>query len=58
MTIEIISRSISMRVWERPRIELTTPGSTARLTTDSATGPGIKHIHRLANAFTACKLWT
>ena len=30
MTVEIISRSISMKVWDRAGIELTTPGSAVR----------------------------
>ena len=30
MAAEIISRSISVKVWERARIELSTPGSAAR----------------------------
>ena len=29
-TTEIISRSISMKVWDQARIELMTPGSVAR----------------------------
>ena len=31
MTVEVISWSISMKVWDRARIELTTPGSAVRL---------------------------
>ena len=46
MTVEIISWSISTKVWDRARIKLTTPGSAVRLAsvarhvTDSATLPG------------------
>ena len=46
MTVEIISRSISTKVWYRAGIELGTPGSAvrhasvARHVTDSATRPG------------------
>ena len=45
MTVEIISWSISTKVWDRAGIELTTPGSAVRLTSVarhviiSATGP-------------------
>ena len=31
MTVEIISRSISMKVWDGARIKLATPGSAVRL---------------------------
>ena len=47
MTVEIISWSISTKVWNRTGIELATPGSTvrhasvARHDTDCATRPGI-----------------
>ena len=47
MTVEIISRSISTKVWDRAGIELATPGSAVRLAsvarhvTDCATRPGI-----------------
>ena len=46
MTIEIISRPISMKVWDWARIELATPGSAVRLAsvarhiTDCAMRPG------------------
>ena len=46
MTVEIISESISMKVWYRAGIELATPGSAVRLAsvdrqvTDCATRPG------------------
>ena len=46
MTLEIISRSISMKVWDGARIDLATPGfavklvSVARHATDYATQPG------------------
>ena len=48
MTVEIISRSISTKVWDRAGIELATPGSAvrhasvARHATDCATGPGLQ----------------
>ena len=48
MTVEIISRSISTKVWDRGGIELATPGiavrhaSVARHVTDCATRPGKK----------------
>ena len=47
MTLEIISRSISTKVWDRAGIELATPGiavrhaSVARHVTNCATRPGI-----------------
>ena len=46
MTVEIISRSISTKVWDRAGIELATPGSAVRLAsvarhvTDCTTRPG------------------
>ena len=40
MAIEIISQSISTKVWDRAGIQLATPGSAARLVTDCATQPG------------------
>ena len=46
MTVEIISWSISTKVWDRAGIELATPGSAVRLAsvarhvTDCATQPG------------------
>ena len=46
MTVEIISRSISTKVWDRAGIELATPGiavghaSVAKHVTDCATRPG------------------
>ena len=46
MTVEIISRSISTKVWDRAEIELVTPGSAvrraavARHVTDCADRPG------------------
>ena len=48
MTVEIISWSISKKVWYRAGIELATPGSAvrhasvARHVTDCATGPGFQ----------------
>ena len=48
MTVEIISRSISTKVWDRAGFELATPGSAVRHTsvarqvTDCATRPGKK----------------
>ena len=48
MIIEIISRSISTKVWDWARIKLATPGSAVRLAsaagqvTDCATWPGKK----------------
>ena len=50
MTVEIISWSISTKVWDRAGIELATPGSAvrnvsvARHVTDCATRPGDMHI--------------
>ena len=46
MSVEIISRSISTKVWNRAGMELATPGSAVRLAsvarhvTDCATRPG------------------
>ena len=48
MTVEIISRSISTKEWDRAGIKLTIPGSAvrhssvARHVTDCATRPGIR----------------
>ena len=42
MTIEIISQSVSMKVWDRAVIKLATPGSAVGLATDCATGLGIQ----------------
>ena len=50
MTVEIILRSISTKVWDRAGIELATPGSAVRLAsvarhvTDFATWPGIEKL--------------
>ena len=52
MTVEIISLSISTKVWDRAGIELATPGSAvrhasvARHVTDCATRPGILSLDR------------
>ena len=49
MTVEIISWSISTKVWDRAGIELATPESAVRLAsvarhvTDCATRPGISY---------------
>ena len=40
MTVEIISRSISMKVWNGAGIKLATPGSAVGLATDCAMEPG------------------
>ena len=59
MTVEIISWSISTKVWDRTGIELATPGSAvrhasvARHVTDCATWPGRTHLwhsHREAES--------
>ena len=39
-TVEIISWSISIKVWDRVRIELSIPGSAVGLATDCTMGPG------------------
>ena len=50
-TVEIISRSISMKVLDRARMELVTPGSAVRLAsvarhvTDCAMRPGGLRLH-------------
>ena len=38
MTVEIISSSISTKVWDWAQIKLTTPGSSIGLATDCAMG--------------------
>ena len=38
MTVEIISQSNSVKVWDRARIEPATPGFAVGLTTDRARG--------------------
>ena len=40
MNIEIISCSMSWKVWDRARVKLTTPGFAVGLGTDCSTGPG------------------
>ena len=40
MTVEIISQSISTKVWDQARIKLTTTGSAVRLVADCANQPG------------------
>ena len=40
MTIEIISQSMSMKVWDWAGIELANPGSTVRHVTDCTNGSG------------------
>ena len=66
MTVEIISWSISAKVWDRTRIELATPGSAARYAsvarhvTDCATRPG-PHIYltpKLRTSSYVCKSFT
>ena len=46
MTVEIISWSISTKVWDRAEIELATPGSVARHVTDCPTRSGNASIDR------------
>ena len=41
MAVEIISCSISMKIWDRAGMEHATPGSAVRQITDCATLPGI-----------------
>ena len=41
MTLEIIPRSNSMKVWDQAGIVLVTPGSAIRLTTEGATELGL-----------------
>ena len=41
MFVEIISRSISTKVWNQAGIKLPTPGSAVRPVTDCAFGPGM-----------------
>ena len=43
MTEEIISWSISTKVWDQAGIELTTPGSAVGLATDCATGRSLNN---------------
>ena len=49
MAVEIISLSISTKVWDRAGIKLATPGSAVRLAsvarhiTDCTTRPGLQH---------------
>ena len=42
MTIEVISQSIFMKVWDWADIKLMNPGSAVRFTTECATGPSWK----------------
>ena len=46
MTVEIISLSISRKVWNRAEIEIMTPGSAVGLTTDCATGPRTMEFYK------------
>ena len=41
MVVEIISLSISMKVWDQAAMELATPGSAVRHITNCATRPSI-----------------
>ena len=64
MTVEIVSRSISMKVWDRARIELTTPGYAVRLATDCDMGliwhsdgiPEMLILKKSADDKNACKI--
>ena len=47
MTIEMISGSISTKVWDRAGITLLIPGSAVRLDTDCATGPVIQFLDKI-----------
>ena len=47
MTTEIILLSISTKVLDRAGVELATPGSAVKLTTDCATGLNYMHISSL-----------
>ena len=57
MTVEIISRSISTKVWEQAGIQLATPGSAVRLAsvarhvTDCATRSGISLLIKGSEVF-------
>ena len=50
MTVEIISRSISRKVWDRVGIKLATPASAVGLTTNCDTGPDICSFHAAAES--------
>ena len=60
MTVEIISWSISTKVWYRAWIELATPGSAvrhasvARHVTDCATRPGVLYAWITVTSFINC----
>ena len=49
MIVEIISRSISTKVWDLVRIKLMIPGSALGLATDCAMGPGPEIIKLFIN---------
>ena len=54
LIVEIISRSISTKVWDRTGIELATPGSAVRLASDCATGPShLPNMKRKTEIFPA-----
>ena len=63
MAVEIISGSISTKVWDQARIKLVTPGSAVRHVsvvrhvTDCATQPGIRLLYALC-AYTVCTVCT
>ena len=64
MTVEIISRSISMKVWDRAAIKLGTQGSAvrhasvARHVTDCTRGPVFRNIWTVICDFQQCAILT
>ena len=44
MTIEVISQSISMKVWDRAGIKLETPVSAVGLAKECITGPRMQQM--------------
>ena len=55
MAVEIISRSISTKVWDLAGIELATPESAVRHVTDCTTRSGLKGFYFVLNF--ACLMW-
>ena len=49
MAVEIISGSISTKVWDWARIKLATPGSAVRNVTDCALLPGHECMNSISN---------
>ena len=57
MTIEIISQSISSKVWDRDGITLASPGSAVRHVTYCTYGPGACYLLQILGGILSEKLY-